>query len=378
MDELIIYFVIILIFLIGIRILSQQSTNNALSGTGTLTLPSTGTTTTTKSSSTSPSSSTTSSKSPSSSSTTSNSPSSSSTTSSTSPLFTLPPMVGSVINGLETTVTDPKLYEAIAIQIALQIAIKESIIEAVKYSSKLATKAVEEVGVKVGEDALEKLGVVASKEVAEVVAKDLGEDVAKEGVRLGAQTTVSTSVGPVGPIVEAAFFAFDVLSFGLDIGDAGGYNKMGTKQSYITMRDGINADINTAFAQANVSTPIVVGPLDNLIASNPTGYNQQLQSEITNLVNGSYGKPMQTAIVNDLTSGKIKSTDLNNPTILANYTKLLDMDTITNVASGNLCTSLGGKLVNLPNDKTNYCSYADKFSCENSYTWPLGPIRYLL
>jgi len=109
-----------------------------------------------------------------------------------------------------------------------------------------------------GSKALSRLGIAAGERAAtKVAAKSaatIGESLAKK-----AATRVA-SAGPIG----AALLAFDVLSLALDLGDAGGYNKMSTVESYIKIKKSIDQEMQKAFEENGGKWPSVVGPLDSL------------------------------------------------------------------------------------------------------------------
>jgi hypothetical protein len=309
------------------------------------------------------------------------------------------PLESTVKSIAETTVTlvkDPNLYIAVGADLVLRQLIVKATQKAtrllvaktvLKIEQKLLTmtaRVLERIGAKAGAEMLSRLGLRAGEKAGVKAAQLAAEQAAKAGVKAGvkaaetgatvgaelsAQSTAAASTGPAAPFVEAGLLAFDVLSIGLDIGDAGGYGQMSTLEEYRKIKEGIDAELKKAYAEQGGTYPGIVGPLDKLSADD---YKQRINDEVTKIMssNDPLIKPMKDAIASDIKENILTEADLEDDTKMQDYINLIDMDVVFAKASNNLCTTLGGKTVDV-GDNNLQCSYRDRQSCESSYSWPL-------
>lgn len=203
-----------------------------------------------------------------------------------------------------------------------------------KMASRVATRLAEKIGVKLAR----KLGVSIATKVATSAAT-------KIGAQLAAHTAAAASTGPAFPFVEAGLLAFDVLSIGLDIGDAGGYMKMGTKKTYLGIKKQIDAEVAKAYAKENLPYPRPVGPMDKFSAKELSEHLAKFAPNVEDIVKRAAGK------------------------LFASQTEMEDwIGEQVDAQSGPLfeaaCKDLGGVVVK------DSCMYKDKASCESSYSIP--------
>jgi hypothetical protein len=235
---------------------------------------------------------------------------------------------------------------------------------------------------KLGMKGAEKAAKEAAEKIAEKAAIKAGEKVATKGGIIGSKVAASTQLaattGPAFPFVEAGLLAFDVLSLALDLGDAAGYGKMGTNAQYIKIRDGINKAQADAYKQYGISPPIVTSPLDKLTMDD---YTSLIKSNVDALMSSTNTNQevkemfdkMAKAVQNDIISGKLKESDINDTDKMAPYQAMINTDRITEIATVNVCIAKGGKIINIaePGKPTNnVCTYSSKEACDSSYKWP--------
>ena len=229
--------------------------------------------------------------------------------------------------------------------------------ELFEWAAKKSSRIVKKLLVEASEQ-LAKLGVKAGQKLAlKAATKAATTTAAKIGAKVAAQSAIAAETGPGAPFVEAGFFAFDVLSIGLDMGDAGGYGNMGTNESYFKMRDGVNKELQDAMVKAGASWPIYIGPLSNIVEAE---YNELLKVATEKIFEDSKNplvKPMYDAITADAEAG----IDVSNKS----YDNLIDNEKIFKQAAANICILKGGKVIG------DQCSYSTKNLCDKSYTWPL-------
>ena len=130
-----------------------------------------------------------------------------------------------------------------------------------KIASKIGTKIAEKVALAAAKFA-EKSAIKLAIKFGAKLAERLGLKVATKaaGKIVTSMATKAASMGPAG----IASLAFDLLSMGLDLGDAGGYMAMGTNKMYKEMKAGIDAEIAKAYKDQGVTDPMIVGPLDKI------------------------------------------------------------------------------------------------------------------
>lgn len=275
-----------------------------------------------------------------------------------------------VLKALGGLAQNPHFYAAIGVQIGMVEAVKLALYKmrrqiVAAQVKKLFFKS-SQVAVKAVLPVLSKLGVKAGIAFAEKAA-------IKIGAKLAANATMAASTGPAAPFVAAAFLAFDVLSIGLDLGDAGGYDKMGQKSEYIKIRDGINQKFKEEVEHSGEVYPLISGPLDKLSEDD---LQTALNDIIDNILNHDKDppddliKPMITKMTEDIVNKKLTLAGLHDEETMKQYQDLIDQDQVSAKAMRLLCQSLKGKIIN-NGDITEKCSYPDKESCDSSYSWPL-------
>lgn len=274
--------------------------------------------------------------------------------------------------------TDPNLYATIVIDIALRAIIKKAIVkftgkQLAELSIKGTIKTTASILKSIGADAV-KLGTKAAEKISEkVLEKTLVKAGEKSGEAVAAKvaqkTAIAASTGPGFPFVEAGFLAFDVLSIGLDLGDAGGYGKMATNEMYIDIKQGIDKQIQEEYTKAGATWPSIIGPLDQLEESE---YTKRLQVEVAKIMDPSKNpvdplvSPMIIKLAKDLKDGVITKEQVEDDNVMKRYTDLLNMDDIIAKANVMVCTNSKGKIAS-----NGQCTYKDKTSCESTYTWPI-------
>lgn len=242
------------------------------------------------------------------------------------------------------------------------------------------------VGIKAGEKAAENAAKIAEKKsvveaqklaakASTTTTKTATKAVTTLGTRIAAKMTAAASTGPLAPIVAVALFAFDVLTFGLDVGDAGGYNKLETLQSYMEIRDGIEADFKQSFLNEGSSYPAVFGPVDKITLEEYTTSINTIVSDIMDISKNPVDPlmiPMITALIEDIKSGIITEDviESENEDVLKKYNDLVNIDDVMKRATSQLCISKKGRIIDRE-DGEQSCSYPDRNSCESSYSWPL-------
>jgi hypothetical protein len=241
--------------------------------------------------------------------------------------------------------------------------------EAAKLGVRLSAELAERAAAKIATETAEKLAEKAAIETAEKV----GEKAAVSfGSKLAAKASTYASTGPIG----AALLAFDVLSMGLDLGDAltpngPGYARMGTNELYFKIRDQLQEGLQK---QAEPDAfPIIVSPLDKLTAEQYQTFISLETSKIMDLSGQTFDPiilPFITAIRNDLISGELQQSDLQDEAVIQRYTALIDDNLLMEKVFKNLCISHGG--INVLDSKGNTkCSYASKEKCDASHSDPL-------
>ena len=264
---------------------------------------------------------------------------------------------------------------------------------------------------KLGKELLNKLGIKMATQIATKLAIKAGV----AATRVGAKAAALGAAGPAGWALQAATIGFDIISIGLDSGDAGGYAKTGSLKTYIDIKNEINEELKKNYINTNSNEiknttndlnsineklkdntisednkneylktkkkleskililttykPFIVGPLDS--DDNIDKINNIFKSKINDLINNNVielGK-------SDIFINFIKNNNEDKAReyiLLQNdiYINNIDYDKIYEDIYINECISKNGKIViNDFGDKQ--CTYKDKNTCESTYNWPI-------
>jgi hypothetical protein len=140
---------------------------------------------------------------------------------------------------------------AIIAKLGSRVGFKTGIIAAKTLASKALTKAAAKAVVRTSET-------VATRTIARV---------GTEAASFASKAIAKAGMGPIG----WALMAFDVLSIGLDLGDAGGYLLL---DQYQMIRDTVNKELQDKFKEVGLIYPYSVGPMDK--------YREKAQEEYMN------------------------------------------------------------------------------------------------
>jgi hypothetical protein len=228
-------------------------------------------------------------------------------------------------------------------------------------------------GVKLGRAGFTRLGMMAAEKGGEyavkaggnaaVVAAEAATAGAGVAARLESQEAIAAATGPAFPFVAAAFACFDALTLGLDIGDAGGYMKMGTKKMYMKIKDGIETSVMKIYAENGLDYPGIIGPLDKWTPDKLTAAVGVEIKAIMSVPGNIYIQP----IIDKMLAQNITDPDAVTA-FLDTETANMDVDAISTVAMDNLCLQNGGMVLGAKHK----CSWNSKQGCESSYSWPMA------
>ena len=204
---------------------------------------------------------------------------------------------------------------------------------AYKFAS-IALKSASKVLSKVGLKAAVALGNLGAKMATQAVEKAAAAAASKVAIKKAGTSLFTKLLGP-------AMFAFDIISFGLDVGDAGGYNKMGTKSMYLSMKKDSDKGMDDVYDDIGVIRPILKGP-DIAIDKVVEIMTKRMEDPNDPIMKPMFDK-MSEAISNDIKSGILKSEDIdNNPSVMDNYMKYIDSKLLMKDIMNKLCISNGG------------------------------------
>jgi len=230
------------------------------------------------------------------------------------------------------------------------------------------------------------------------------------GKKLGTSLSKATLKGALKALKPGPMAMFDIISFGLDVGNVGGFSQYETKETlYKTKKyldesfekivfDKLISDFTedqekekqiakeqglpftpVDFSQFTISDflPLIMDPTNEL-KSNPD-YNKNLETKITTLITDMLNfeeseQPHKcvekyiTTLQKDAESGKLKltgeETDEQLETIMESYTTLIDYDCIKDIISNDECRSVDGLIYD-----NNKCTFK-KEKCIK--TLPIG------
>lgn len=209
-----------------------------------------------------------------------------------------------------------------------------------KYAAKGTMKVIGKFGTRIGF----KMGMISARTIAKkaftkvaakVGVKTGSKIAAKTGAKIAASATTKAAaksgMGPVG----WAMMAFDVVSIGLDLGDAGGYMML---DQYRAIRDNIKKEITKNFKNAGVVYPYTIGPLDKYRERSTTEYVDMLYKAQVEILkkDKKYENLVKSKLLPKYNSNDDKYADI--------LLKLSDKDKkqLENIATKNMCKTVGG------------------------------------
>ena len=222
-------------------------------------------------------------------------------------------------------------------------------------AASVGLRAASKVFAKLGLSAAGKLaafGLKAGTKAAEIAAEQALKQAVKTGAKVGAKQALKAAAVALGP-VGGVLLTIDMLSAALDLSDAGGYGKMGTIKTYTDMKESATAELNKAYDEYGIIQPIFKGPdIDAKLAEaeltkrleNPEKY--PMVKEMTDR--------MEAKITQDIVNKIITPEDLKKEDVLANYTSMIDPMKIYKQIMKEMCTSNGGKIVEMVDPMSKY------------------------
>jgi hypothetical protein len=261
--------------------------------------------------------------------------------------------------------------------------VKNGIVRAKDAISKSATTVIRKISEKAGQVALIRAGLVAGERLAKVAgekiaARALAAAGARAAVAVAGATKIAVATGPAAPFVFAAEMAFIALSFGLDAGDAGGYLKMTTNNGYVDMKKLFDKELSDVLKKESSDPPITDNDIP-VIMGPFTILARMTEKELQKFIDDGYEKlfanndplikPMIDKMAEDIKNKKITIKDLDNEEVRKGYMKYLDQNKAYEKICDDFCVANNGKTIIRNNE--HLCSYKDKQTCENSYSWPI-------
>lgn len=252
-----------------------------------------------------------------------------------------------------------------------------------KILNKLKTKIISKIGFKMQAKFLTKIAKNVSKNVATKLAKSMafkiGKTAGKSAAKFGLKATTKMA-SMAARLRPSPTIVFEILSMGLDMGDAGGYAKMQSKEALYKLKSeteknlkkGMYENMKLAYQEHGETLkeedfiwPVVYDPLENATDTFDDLLNKKIETIMAD-PNNSFSKPIFDAIDNDLESGKITQEQLDKDEegeLLNSYIdNLLNTDEISKIVYEDWCKSKDGIIYD--NDK---CTLPEK-TCT---VWPI-------
>jgi hypothetical protein len=220
-----------------------------------------------------------------------------------------------------------------------------------------------------------KAGAIASAKVGAYVLRKIGLKIVVGGLtklgivaaRMANQSALAAMTGPAAPFVEGAFFAFDILSIGMDIGDAGGYVKAGSNEMYFKMRDGIMEEMKKAYAEEGMTYPIIAGPVDKIDEATLTTLMEKFFTELLSTPEFAFVlEPLVQKIVESGIDPDVNPVKFDK--LIDDILPTLDMSPVANAALNKICEQYGGTPYSINGNQ--FCSYKTRKECDDSFHWP--------
>ena len=267
--------------------------------------------------------------------------------------------------------------------------------------SKVSVKAGAELGSKVAVNA----GVATTKAAVEI-AETAGKVAAKTGIR-GMFNLASLAKA----LKPSPMMLLTIFSIGLDIGDAGGYNKLQTVAGMMKLKDEVDKEMRKTFVQelkkvyeaaekerkekiakgeikeednppivfkeSEVDIPPILNPINDMKEEDIDAFIDKTMERILDPKNNNaLALPLWSALKKDLEDKVIKESDVEkvdggykivNQDLLVRYASLLDSEELETYLYSELCKSKDGVLT-----AEGTCTYS-KEKCHSLYPWPMPP-----
>ena len=194
-------------------------------------------------------------------------------------------------------------------------------------------------------------GLKAGTKAAEIAAEQAVKAAAAQAGKAGAKQ-LGKGVFYAVPGLGQAMLAFDILSFGLDVGDGGGYGKMGTIKQYKDMKAEADKQLQLVFDELGVLKPSFKGPEIDFAAV--SAELQKRMNDDENPTMKEMKKKMADKISEDIAKNVITQEDLAKDEVLAKYTSFIDSSVIQNQILKEMCDGKNGKFVDIIDPMSMY------------------------
>jgi hypothetical protein len=165
------------------------------------------------------------------------------------------------------------------------------------------------------------------------IAPKLGLQIGKVAAGLARITAHAANPLTWGLIV------FDIISIGLDFGDAGKYNNLGSNAFYDKLNRELAYNTIGELNKQGIPYPIIAGPFDNI---NEADFERVFTAEIDKILSvpdNIFLVPLTNAMNNaNLTTEKAMETFVDE-----NFETYVDVDALMNQAEKNICATTNGK-----------------------------------
>lgn len=196
-----------------------------------------------------------------------------------------------------------------------------------------------------------KAGNVAARLAAEQAAKQAVKQGVKETIKAGAKAPMKTLYALLGPL-GVFLTGLDLLSAGLDIGDAGGYGKMGTIQTYRNMKEENDKKQQETDNELGIVKPIFKGPdIDYALVTVELTRRMSDPNDPTMKV---MNDKMAAKISEDIKNNVITPDDLSKDEVLTKYSSMIDPSVIYRQIIQDMCVSKKGKIVDMVDPLSKY------------------------
>ena len=187
-------------------------------------------------------------------------------------------------------------------------------------------------------------GLKAGTKAAEIAAEQAIKAAAKTAGKAGAKQLGKSAFYAV-PGLGQAMLAFDILSFALDVGDGGGYGKMGTIKQYKDMKAEAEKQLQAVFDELGVLKPSFKGPEIDFAAV--SAELEKRMNDDENPIMKEMKKKMSDKISEDMANNVYDET-------FAKYTSYIDSSVIQNQILKEMCDGKSGKFVDIADPMSMY------------------------
>jgi len=180
----------------------------------------------------------------------------------------------------------------------------------------------------------------ALKSIKSVATLAKAGKISRLGLKLGKASAAMAKITlhATNPLTWA-LIVFDIVNIGLDLGDAGGYDNLGSNAFYDKLKAQLEYNSIVEYTKEKIPYPVIAGPFDEYTDD---AFETDLTAGVTKILddpNSVYLTPLTNAI----TAANLTNESDISAFIEANFEKYVNIDKVIEQAEKDMCATKNGK-----------------------------------